>query len=260
MIAAPANRQNRPLLTANKAELIQRIHAVYDPIQSFNVRADMSASVGNLFGGEVKDYATISGVLLYRKPNEIRILGQDPLIHSTIFDMVSTGNEFRLSIPSRNRFIEGTNSSRGVSSNKLENLRPAAFLTSLLIFPPDPASDLTILEDDTDPTKSVYIVLIARREGDQVVLLRNVYFDRHTLQIDRQKTFDPAGETLSETKYSGWKDYRGIPFASSIDIQRPQDGYEVTLNVQNVTFNSPGLTAARFILDQPAGADVQQFK
>ncbi len=219
----------------------------------------MSASVGNLFGGEVKDYATISGVLLYRKPDDIRILGQDPLIHSTIFDMVSTGNDFRLSIPSRNRFIEGSNNSRGVSSNKLENLRPAAFLTSLLIYPPENA-DLTMLEDDTDESKSVYILFVVRREGDQFVLLRNVYFDRYTLQISRQKTFDPSGGTLSETKYFGWKDYRGIPFASNIDIRRPQDGYEVTLATQSVTFNAPEMNAARFILEQPAGADVEQLK
>ena len=131
--------QNRPPLTATKTELIERIHALFDPIQSFTLTADMSPSVGSLYGGELTDYATIRAFVLFRRPDDIRVIGLDPVIHSsTIFDMVSTGNNFRVSIPSKNDFIEGANDAPPSSKNKLENLRPTAFLHSLIIAAPAP--------------------------------------------------------------------------------------------------------------------------
>ncbi len=183
------------------------------------------------------------------------------MVHSTlIFDMASVGREFRVSIPSKDRFIIGDNDSPPSSTNKLENLRPSAFLTSLLIEPPDPKSEMTLLEDDTDENKSVYILFIVHQEAGQLRLLRNIYFDRHTLEIVRQKTFTPTGATVSETKYGDWKPYESLSFPSSITIRRPIDGYEVTLNVIEMRMNPTDLTADRFVLPQPPGSQVQRLK
>jgi len=249
------------MLQATREELIQRIHAIYDPIQSFSLRADISPSVGSLYGGELTDYATVRASILFQRPDSIRILGLDPVVHSaTIFDMASVGREFRVWIPSKNRFIEGDNSAPPSSTNKLENLRPTAFLTSMLIEPPDPQSDLTILEDDTDETKAVYILLIVRQEAGQLRLVRSVFFDRYSLDIIRQKTFTPAGGTVSETKYGDWKAYDPGSFPSTITIRRPLDGYEVTLSVVEMHMNPGDMTPDKFVLAQPAGSQLQRLK
>lgn len=224
------------------------------------MKADMSPSVGNLYGGKVTDYPTITGFILFQKPDSIRVIGQDPVIHSTAFDMVSTGNDFRLSIPSKSQFFEGHNDTPPTSKNKLENLRPTAFLTSLIISPPDPTADLTLLEDDTNESKAVYILMIARRDQNQLRLIRNVYFDRYTLEIARQKTFDPVGGITSDTSYSDWKTYNGIRFPSTVDIQRPQDGYELNLGILEMTMNPLDLTAAKFVLNQPPGSQLKEMK
>ena len=261
VVPGPAAPTNRPLLSATKEELIQRVHAIFDPIRSFNMRADISPSVGALYGGELTDYATVRGVFLFERPNSIRIAGLDPVVHSAlIFDMSSVGREFRVSIPSKDRFIIGDNDAPPSSTNKLENLRPTAFLTSLLIQPPDSKSEKTLLEDDTDESKSVYILLIVHEEAGQLRLVRNIYFDRHTLEIVRQKTFTPTGRTVSETKYGDWKTYESISFPSSITIRRPLDGYEVTLNVIEMRVNPADLTADRFVLTQPPGSQLQRLK
>lgn len=258
-VAAPVKRDNRPILTASKEDLLARIHALADPIQSFTIKTDMSPSVGNFLTGEVMDYATLSGTILFRRPDEMRILGLDPLLHTTIFDMSSSGNDFRLYIPSRDRFIVGKNDVQGTSKSKLENLRPTAFLTSLLIYPPEPG-DLTLLEDDTDETKSVYILMIVREEGGQLRLLRNVYFDRHSLEPVRQKTFDSTGAMTSETRYGNWTTYGTLLFPGDIGIRRPQDDYEVTLTVLDIKANSPDLTADKFALEQPPGTQIEELK
>jgi hypothetical protein len=249
-------RENRPLLVATKAELIQRIHQASDPIQSFIIKSDMSPSVGQLYGGQVTDYATITGFLLFRRTDDIRVIGQDPVIHSTLFDMVSTGNEFRVSLPTKNQFILGRNDAPATSKNKLENLRPAAFLTSLMIMPPQPG-DLTLMEDDTNETKAVYIVQVIQHRGEDLELMRNIYFDRYTLEIDRQKTFDANGYIRSDTKYSEWRAFNGIRFPTLIDIQRPQDGYELVLTVLEMKINTPDVTPEKFVLNQPPGATVR---
>ncbi len=250
----------KPLLSATREELIQKIHQVSDPIQSFTMKTDMSPSVGSLYGGQVTDYPTISGFILFLKPDNIRVVGLDLVIHSTAFDMVSTGNDFRVSIPAKSQFIEGRNDAPTNSKNKLENLRPSAFLTALLISPPDPRTDISFVEDDTNETTAVYILMMIRRNGDQYYPLRNVYFDRYTLQISRQKTFDTEGNILSETKYSGWALHNGVSFPSVIDIERPKDGYEVVLKVIDIKINTGEVTPAKFVLNQPPGSQLKVLR
>jgi hypothetical protein len=260
VVAPQGQRVPKPLLTATRDELIAKVHQVYDPIQSFTMKVDMSPSIGSLYGGQVTDYPTITGYILFLKPDNIRVIGLDPVIHSTGFDMASVGNEFRVSIPVKSQFIEGKNDAATSSKNKLENLRPAAFLNALLIRPPDPKTEITFLEDDTNETRAIYILMTIGREGNHYFPVRNIYFDRYTLQINRQKTFAPNGEILSETRYSNWADHNGISFPSSIDIQRPKDGYEVVLQLTDLKLNTADMTPAKFVLNQPAGSQLKRLQ
>jgi hypothetical protein len=223
------------------------------------MKMQMSPSVGSLYVGEVKDYATLGGYILFRKPDGIRVLGLDPLLGSTVFDMVSLAEIFRIHIPSKSRFIEGRNDVPATSKKQLENLRPVAFLTSLMIQPPDTKADITLLEEDTSEREAVYILLIIRRGTDEPWLVRTLHFDRHNLEIIRQKTFDSLGSVLSDTKYSDWKTYDGIPFPSAIDIKRPQDHYEIVLNVLTIRMNAEDVTPEKFILNQPPDTELQQL-
>jgi len=202
----------------------------------------------------------VGAYILFRRPADLRVVGQDPVIDSTIFDMASQGNEFHLYLPRQKKFVIGTNDSPGTSDNKLANMRPSALLSALMIVPPDPATEQTLLEDDTNEEKAVYILLIVRKNQDQIWLARNVYFDRYTLDISRQKTFDRVGRILSEIKYSNWMNYDGHSFASFIDIRRPEDNYEVQLSVSSLRINSADVTPEKFVLAQPPGSELQQLK
>jgi hypothetical protein len=257
-VTPPATRRSAPVLAASKDELIQRLHAVSDPIQSFLMTADLSPSVLEPFKGTATDYATVSAYVLFRKPGDLRILGRDPVIGSTIFDMVSNGRQFRVSIPPKQRFLIGNNDAPGTSGNKLENLRPSALLVSLMINPPDPKTDWPLLENDIE--RALYILLIIRHDHDDVTLARQVYFDGHTLEISRQKTFDASGSITSDTKYSDWKTYNGVPFPCTIDIQRPKDNYEVQLSVVSLKINTPEVTDEKFVLKPPPDVQVQELK
>jgi hypothetical protein len=261
IVKPSGNLQNRPLLKATKAELLAKIRNASEAIESFSMKVDLSPSVGMLYGGKVTDYPTISGYIFYRKPDQIRVVGLDPVVHGTAFDMLSKGNEFRVHIPSRNEFIEGSNDAPANSANKLENLRPETFLQSLLMRPPEVGPDMSILEDNTDESQAIYVVLLVGYDkGRALRALRNVYFDRYTLQISRQRTFDSEGNTVSDTKYANWKIFNGVPFPALIDIQRPQDGYELGLVVTELKLNDQGVTDEKFVLEQPPGAHVKVLK
>jgi outer membrane lipoprotein-sorting protein len=102
--------------------------------------------------------------------------------------------------------------------------------------------------------------MILRRDEEGLRLLRNIYFDRYTLQISRQKTFDAVGGITSDTRYSDWKTYDGIPFPSVMDIQRPQDGYELNLSIITMKINTPDVTAQKFVLNQPPNTQLKEMK
>lgn len=258
VVRTPATARAMPMTPATKDALIQRLHAISDPIQSFLMRADLSPSVLNPSKGTATDYATVSAYILFLKPAFIRVLAKDPVIGATIFDMVSNGSEFRVSIPPKNEFIIGDNNAPETSVNKLENLRPSALLTSLTIDPPDPQTETALFENDSE--RALYILLILRRSQDELALRRQVYFNGYTLQVSRQKIFDPTGRITSDARYSGWMPYDNISFPSQIDIQRPKENYEVQLSVTSLSVNASDVTAAKFVLQQPPDAHLKVLK
>src|SRR5579863_897122 len=195
VVTRQGKHDTRPLLNAAKDDLTTRIRNLFEPIRSFTSTFDMTPSLGSVYKGEISEFPAVRGYVLFRKPDDIRIIGLDPVIHTRAFDMVSMGQEFRVSLPSKNRFIQGRNDAPTESKNKIENLRPAAFLHAMLIFPPDPATEVAVLEDDTDEDHAFYVLLILSK--DPLRLDRAIYFDRLTLQILRQKAFDQNGLTVS---------------------------------------------------------------
>lgn len=217
---------------------------------------DMTPALGSVYKGEITEFPDVRGYVLFEKPDKIRIIGLDPVIRTKAFDMVSVGSEFKLLLPSKNRFIVGRNDAPANSKNKMENLRPDAFLHAILIYPPNNETELPLLEDDTDEEHSFYILLILSRQNDQLTLARAIYFDRLTLNIVRQKGFDRDGSTVSDTRYSDWKTYNNVAFPDTIDINRPLDGYGVVMKTVKVVINGE-IKPEQFELNQPDNTKLQ---
>jgi outer membrane lipoprotein-sorting protein len=247
---------SRALMTATKDDLVNRMRRLNDNVRSFSATVDMTPAIGSVYKGEITEYKDVRAYVLFRRPAEIRIIGLYPVVRSKAFDMVSTGNEFRIYIPAKNRFVEGTNDAPANSANKLENLRPAAFLEAMLIPPPDPGEQ-TVLEDATDENDALYILhFLGKDDAGNPIISRNVWFDRQTLRIVRQKSFSKTGITVSDTRYHDWKVYDNVAFPSGIDINRPVDGYGVVMTVTQMEANKT-LSQDKFVLPQPEGTQLQ---
>lgn len=248
------------LLNATRDDLNQRIASIYNAISSFQAKAELTPSVGSVYTGQITEIRDVSAFVLFRKPGYIRIIGNTPVIGTRAFDMVSDGKEFRLSIISKSLFLEGDNNAPPVSKNKLENLRPEAFLSSMLIQPADPAAEFPVLQDFTDEENAFYILSFIKKAPDgSFIIARNVWFDRvEDLSIVRQMVFDPSGEIISDTRYSKWQPYNGVMFPSRIDINRDQDGYGLVMDILEMKMNIE-LTNEQFVLNQPEGYRLEQI-
>jgi len=247
---------SQALLTSDKKALLTRINNLYQSIQTLSITANMVPALGSVNKGKITEYKDVTAYILFKKPDEIRIIGLYPVVRTTAFDMVSNGDDFRVYIPAKSRFIEGRNELSAPSPKKLENLRPNVFLDALFVRPPEP-KESTAINDFTDEDTAAYILHFIYNDahGDPHIG-REVWFERLTLNIARQIIYDPDDEIVTDARYSEWTKYNGVPFPKVIDINRPKDEYGVVITVVKAEINKP-ITDEKFVLQQPEGTTLQ---
>ena len=266
-------RKTRPVDVVQNAtleQLVSRINAADDAIQTMNASVEIAASTGGSRTGEVKEHTSLKGYIFLRKPDELRVLLQLPVIGSKALDMVSDGKTFKLLIPPKNRAVVGANEVTEASPNGLENLRPFVFFDSLLvkklgsnqvvsltqdvrvIEPADKKKDL-LEEPDYD------IEILAQPQGQIVHTERVIHVSRTNLLPYQQDIYDSTGRVATRATYSGYQKYGNIEFPTAIVITRPLDEYSLTLTVTKVTFNEK-LEDDQFELKIPDNIPVQHVK
>jgi hypothetical protein len=88
------------------------------------------------------------------------------------------------------------------------------------------------------------------------VLSRKIVFSRTDLQPHRQYIFMTSRPIWSPMPaMPDYKEYDGVNFPSRIEIFRPQEEYDITLNMLKLEMNKP-LRDDQFALQQPPGAEV----
>jgi outer membrane lipoprotein-sorting protein len=256
LITRAGAHTSQTLLVASRAELEQKIVDQYEAIHDFNATVDMTPALGTTEKSQVTELKDVRGFIVFRTPADIRIIGLYPVVRNTAFDMVSDGKDFKLYVPARNRFLIGRNEVERPSANKLENLRPRHFLEALLV-QPLATGERSILENYTDEDNAFYILhLVHETAGGQLELGRTVWFSRLDLRLAREITLDPAGNILTDARYSKWQQYDGVPFPKHIEINRPRDEYAVVLDVVKMDINK-GVSDDKFVLNQPEGTTLQ---
>lgn len=256
-ITRQGGNTKQALRVADKQALLAKVDQVYSSIRDFNATVDMVPALGTAEKGRITEYKDIRGYVLFRRPSHIRLIGLYPVVRNKAFDMVSDGEDFKLHVPVKNRFIVGKNRAASPpSDNKLANLRPQHFEEAMLIRPPGP-HEIPVLENLTDEENAVYILHLLSQNGTGPLRLsRSVWFDRTSLAPVRQIVFDPSGNILTDARYSYWQAYNDVPFPKQIAINRPQDEYGVVMTVVKMEINR-GLSDDKFVLAQPPGTVLQ---
>jgi outer membrane lipoprotein-sorting protein len=224
----------------------------------------IDASAADLKNGRVTDYKEIRGYVLARKPAMLRMKGLLPLVRNTAFDMVSDGQEFKLWLPTRNKFVVGANNADNYQPDKrLENMRPQYIYDALLI-PAIGQDEIAVLENGYETVLDAkkhrveqpdYELAVIRNGPKGWYLSRRIEFSRTDLLPHRQRIYDQQGNVATDVRYQDYKDYEGTTFPSTIEIERPRENYDITLSIIKLEINK-ALTDDQFALEQPQGADV----
>jgi outer membrane lipoprotein-sorting protein len=254
-----------PLHEASQSSLIDSISQQAEKIHSLQATVDIDTSAGGAKKGHVTDYKEIRGYVLARKPAMLHMIGLLPIVRTTAFDMVSDGREFKLWIPPRNRFVIGSNSIQTYNPDQpMENIRPKDIYDALLIRKVDTENEIAVLENGYEilhDAKGFRVLqedyeLVVIRKGEQGwKLSRKIVFSRTDLLPHRQYIYDDEGNLSTDARYANYKEYDGVSFPTRIEIFRPQEEYDITLNILKLEINKP-LRDDQFALEQPPKAEV----
>jgi len=252
------------LKNATQQQLIDYINSQAENIKSLQATVDIDTTVGGVQRGRVTDYQEIRGYVLARKPAMLRMVGLMPVVRNRAFDMVSDGDQFKLWIPPKNKFITGHNQITHRSANTLENVRPQHIFDALLLRRIDAQSEIAVLESDFETVKvgknaeilqPDYVIDVIRKGQQNWFLSRKITFSRSDLLPHRQRIYDETGALVTDAHYDDFENYNGSNFPNRIEIWRPLEEYSIVLKIIKLQLNQP-LTNEQFALNRPPGAEL----
>jgi len=248
-----------PPVPASAADLLARLQKQHDAIQTFSATVELEPTTGSVYSGVISQYHDVRAFVLIQAPADIRMLGQAPVVRATIFDMASDGKEFRVWVPTKNKFIVGSTEASAPAKNQLENLRPQHILEAL-IPPAGESSGVSYFANQERESGRIYYVLSFVTQdrdtssADRLALLRKVWFDASTLELVRLQFYGPAGAPVEDVRYADDQDYAGVRYPSRIELSRPAEDYSLGISIQKATFNQP-IPADKFVLAKPPNAE-----
>jgi hypothetical protein len=265
---------NTPIANPDALQLVETINRRYEQISSLTATLEVAVTVRGTHPGEVTDYAPCPGYLLFRKPYGLRVLILVPVLRTHAVDLASDGLSFTLLIPPRNRAIEGTNTVTKPADNPLENLRPNIFVDTIMIRDISPEQMVSVIHEVTSKRNVQTNQVVELPEYDLTVFgeapiasspalakvakpERVIHFKQFDLLPVGQDIYGTNGELETQVVYGADRDFDGVAFPSTIDINRPIDRYRIHLTIDKLTVNQP-LADEAFELKIPEGMQVQR--
>jgi outer membrane lipoprotein-sorting protein len=256
--------------TVSGAELVAKLNARWDALQSLNATVDIQASVMKPKEGVAKDYTSFRGHILMRKPDLLRVLGQVPVLQTKMFDMASDGKNFTLLVPSKDTAFKGPSKLHKKSANTIENMRPGFFLDAMIVRGLG-SDDLYTVIADTDTVEDAtkkhllltqeYILSVMQQNPNSRELRQSrvIHFHRDDLLPYQQDLYDDQGNLETQVSYGRYVEYGDHKYPSTVTIKRPLEDYQVVLTVEKVTENMP-LNDDQFQIKIPEGTKIQTLE
>jgi hypothetical protein len=241
---------------ASEEDLLDRYNKLARGLKSIDATLELKPTAGTKYSGVIDEYHEVKAFLLASRPYNIRMIGQVPVVGKTVFDMVSDGQTFDVSIPPKNKFLVGQVALERQSSKPIENLRPQ-HLVDAVLWPEIRKEEVVLIEEYNDENARYYVLTVLRG-GYKSEILRKVWFDRVDLRVVRLQAYGPKGALLSDVRYANWQPVStgsAEEYPMSIRIERPRDEYRLDLTISKIALNET-LEADRFKLEAPAGAEV----
>lgn len=254
------------LKDATLEQLLETINSNAEKLKTLKATVDIDSSVLEEKKNRVKDNPQVAGLILVRKPEMLRMRIYVPVLHNVMADMVSNGRNFELASPIKSKFYVGSNQQPvKPSPQPLENLRPQHISDALLIKPIEEGKEIAVLENTTEVVKDpkthkdveqlAYTVVVIDKDSAGYFLSRKIVFSRNDLLPHEQSIYNRQGQLVTFVRYENFTGYSGLMLPAIVSIQRPIEGYGITISMVKVDVNVP-LTDDQFVLTQPPGSQL----
>jgi outer membrane lipoprotein-sorting protein len=254
------------LKDATLEQLVESINTNAEKLKTMKATVDIDSSILEEKKNRVKDNPQVAGVILVRKPEMLRMRIYVPVLHNVMADMVSNGKNFELASPIKSKFYVGSNQQPAKPSPQpLENLRPQHISDALLLKPIEQGKEIAVLENTTEVVKDpkthkdveqlAYTLVVIDKDSTGYYLSRRIVFSRTDLLPHEQSIYDRQGRLVTFVRYENFTEYSGISLPAIVSIQRPIEGYGITISMVKLDVNVP-LTDDQFVLTQPPGSQV----
>ena len=233
--------------TVTAKDLAAQINLRCAELHSLSATVDMQPSTTK---NDVETgYPSVGAIILLRKPEDLRVFGMVPVVHTRAFDMVSDGKTFKLWIPHNNELTEGpVEESKKKSQNQLENLRPGFFFDAMSVRCLAKEDEYYVTADTNtveDAAKKhlylvpEYLLNVVHRKDDSQELgpVRVIHLHRDDLLPYQQDLYDHEGNLETQVYYGRYVEYGDHKYPSTITIKRPLDGLQLVMTVDKVTEN-----------------------
>ena len=258
----PAAQRPLPARTVGRAELLRSLEEKSREVQTLQGTVTLDVSGGAAKTGVLTQYRQTKGFILVERPGHIRVKGQAPLALATVFDMVSDGGEYRVSIPINNKFIVGNAHAPATAKNPVMNLRPQHIMNALFVDVVPYVNNSQVkstLEEATEGRRSFYVFSFIDVAGPDAQVIEKIWIDRTDLQIARKQIFGKDGKPDTNVEYSGYETEDGKGFPQVVVIQRPIEDYTLRIIFQRTNLNEK-LAADAFTLERPPGSELVQLE
>ncbi len=237
------------VLDATLEQLNSRLAAQYGAVTTLNAKVNIKVATGGKREGAVQEVIpTFSGYMLLRKPADLRVILQLPVVGSLALDMVSDGKSFKLMVPKKNIAREGSEEIHTKSEHGFENLRPKVIRDALLvpavtpdefvnltqnarILPPEAGKKVSTEEPDYDLTVSRI------KSGNVLETVRVIHIGRVSLKPYEQDIYDPDGQLVEVVTYNNYQKFGEVDFPTSILITMPIYEYSLKIDITKLTLN-----------------------
>ena len=246
-----------PARTATRQELIDTIQRIA-AIESMRAIIEITLTVQSEDRVRETRYRDARGALVLRRPAWIRTNAEVPGGIAKVYDMVSDGKEFQVYVPFQNRVYRGDTDLVDVSENRFENIRPQHLLQAIML---DPIEDETrVILDIEMYGQSGYQVLhvVEDGPGSTLRIQRKYWFSRDDLKLSRLMILDGRTEVATDAWYRDWREDGGLPYPQHLRVERPQDGYEVEMEITRPGLNEV-VPETSFDLALPRDVEVQRI-
>jgi outer membrane lipoprotein-sorting protein len=258
------------VLNATLEQLNSRLAAQYAAVKTLNAKVEIKVSTGGQHEGQVQEVIpTFSGFLLLRKPSDLRVILQLPVLGSLGLDMTSNGKTFKLLVPKKNIAREGSEEVTTPSTKGFENLRPKVIRDALLvppvgadefvsetqnarILPAVPGKKEDIEEPDYDLT------VTKKKQGNELETIRVIHISRVTLKPYEQDIYDAEGHLVEIVTYDKYQKFGNIDYPMSIAISMPIYEYSLKIEITKLTLNQE-MDDEQFVLKFPENMPVQKM-